>query len=77
MAASGSPDDGAYKQAVAATLREVLGDSAARAILFYTGEPAPDSFETKLRSILGPGAVIVLDALKKGLAKSSPAHGSP
>jgi hypothetical protein len=56
---------GAYRRAVETTLNWVLGDSAAKAILFYIGEPDPKTFETKLRSILGPGAAIVLEDLKR------------
>ena len=42
-----------YNLAVRDALKTILGDSGAKAILFYVGEPTPDTFETKLRSILG------------------------
>jgi hypothetical protein len=54
-----------YGLAVRAALKNILGDSGARAILFYVGEPDPHTFETKLRSILGNGAPVVIPELKK------------
>jgi hypothetical protein len=46
-------------------MRSILGDSAARDILFYTGEPNPETFEANLRSILREGARLVLQEIKR------------
>lgn len=54
-----------YKLAVSASLKTILGDSGAKAILFYMGEFEPNTFETKLRSILGNGAPIIIQELKR------------
>jgi hypothetical protein len=61
----------AYKSAVNAALGRILGESGAKAIMFYVGEPNPETFGTKLRTILGEGASIVLlelDRQTKGAA---------
>jgi hypothetical protein len=70
---AGSPEVEKYSLAVRAALRTILGDSGAKAILFYVGELNPDTFETKLRSILGDGATIIIQELEKLRA----AEGSP
>jgi hypothetical protein len=62
---AGNPDLEKYRLAVSAALRTILGDSGAKAILFYVGEPSPDTFEAKLRSILGNGAPIIIQELKR------------
>jgi len=54
-----------YKLAVSNSLRTILGDSGEKAILFYVGELSPDTFEAKLRSILGNGAALILEELKR------------
>jgi hypothetical protein len=46
-------------------LKKTIGESGAKAILFYVGTPDPSTFEAKLRSILGEGATIVLRELDK------------
>ena len=55
----------AYKAAVRASLETILGESAAKAVLFYVGEVEPATFEGKIRSILGEGAALVLDEVKR------------
>ncbi len=62
-----------YRLAVGAALKTVLGDSGAKAILFYVGEPTPDTFEAKLRSILGNGAPIILREVKRRIDAGSSA----
>ena len=45
------------------SLKELLGESAASAIIYYLGEEAlrdPEIFVEKLRALLGEGADIVL-----------------
>ena len=66
---AGNPDVENYRLAVEAALRTTLGDSGAKAILFYIGEPSPDTFETKLRSILGEGAQMILLELNRSSEK--------
>jgi len=46
-------------------MKSILGDSGAQAILFYIGEPDPETFESKLRSILGEGAQLILSEIKR------------
>ena len=55
----------AFKSAVKASLMNVLGESGSKAILFYVGEPNPETFEAKLKAILGEGAAIIMRELKK------------
>ena len=62
---AGNPDLEKYTMAVRTALRTILGDSGAKAILFYIGDLNPDTFEAKLRTILGNGAPIILMELKK------------
>lgn len=62
---AGDPKLEEYKLAVSTALRTILGDSGAKAILFYVGELSPDTFEAKLRSILGNGAPLILQELKR------------
>lgn len=62
---AGDPELEKFNLAVRAALKNILGDSGATAILFYIGETTPDTFETKLRSILGNGAPIVLQEVKR------------
>lgn len=66
-------DLGRYNLAVRDALKTILGDSGAKAILFYVGEPTPETFEAKLRSILGDGAPIIIEELKRRTG----AEGSP
>jgi len=66
---AGNPAVENYRLAVVAALKTTLGDSGAKAILFYIGEPSPDTFETKLRSILGEGAQMILVELKRSSEK--------
>jgi hypothetical protein len=66
---TGNPDLENYRLAVEAALKTILGDSGAKAILFYIGEPSPDTFETKLHSILGDGAQMILVELKRSSEK--------
>jgi hypothetical protein len=54
-----------FKLDVSAALSAILGDSGAKAILFYIGEPTPETFETKLRSILGNGSALIIQELKR------------
>jgi hypothetical protein len=61
----GDPDLEKYDSAARAALKKILGESGAKAILYYTGEPRPDTFDAKLRSILGNGATIVLVEIKR------------
>ena len=61
---AGNPDTEKYGVAVRDALRTILGESGAKAILFYVGELSPDTFETKLRSILGDGAPLIMQELK-------------
>jgi hypothetical protein len=67
QAMTASPDLERYKTEVGAALRTILGDSGAKAILFYLGEFDPQTFESKIRSILGNGATIVIQELKRRL----------
>jgi len=60
-----SPGPRKYGQTVDAVMKSILGDSGARAILFYTGEPNPETFEAKLSSILGDGAQMILQEIKR------------
>ncbi len=62
---AGNPDLEKYSLAVRTALRTILGDSGAKAILFYIGDLNPDTFEAKLRTILGNGAPIILMEVKK------------
>lgn len=50
---------------VDAVMKNILGDSGAKAILFYTGEPNPETFDAKLRSIFGEGAQLILQEIKR------------
>jgi hypothetical protein len=50
---------------VDAVMKNILGESGAKAILFYTGEPNPETFDAKLRSILGEGAQLILEEIKR------------
>lgn len=61
----GDPELEKFKNDVGAALRTILGDSGAKAILFYIGDPTPDTFEAKLRSILGNGAGLITQELKR------------
>jgi hypothetical protein len=61
----GDPELEKFKDDVGAALRTILGDSGAKAILFYIGDPTPDTFEAKLRSILGNGAGLITQELKR------------
>jgi len=54
-----------YVLTVDAVMKKILGDSGAKAILFYTGEPDPETFEAKLTSILGEGAQFILQEIKR------------
>jgi hypothetical protein len=63
MAESSGPRT--YSQTVDTVMKSILGDSGARAILFYTGEPNPETFEAKLSSILGDGAQMILQEIKR------------
>jgi hypothetical protein len=60
-----NPDQEKYNLTVRTVLTKILGDSGAKAILFYIGELTPETFETKLRSILGNGAPIILTELNR------------
>lgn len=62
---AGNPDLERYNAAVRDALRTILGESGAKAILFYVGELTPETFETKLRSILGDGAPIIIQELNR------------
>ncbi len=62
-----------YVRTVDVVMKRILGDSGAKAILFYTGEPNPETFEAKLLSILGEGAQLILQEIKR---QSSPEVGS-
>jgi len=46
-------------------MKNILGESGAKAILFYTGEPNPETFDAKLRSILGEGAQLILQEIER------------
>jgi len=67
------PDLDEYSQVVDAVLRGFLGESGAKALLYYTGKPDPATFDQKLRSVLGEGAQIILNELKKRGVGPSPA----
>ncbi|HUI00329.1 MAG TPA: hypothetical protein VLX56_01720 [Nitrososphaerales archaeon] len=54
----------AYRSTVKSSLEAILGESAAKAILYYVGEVDPDTFEAKVRSILGEGAAIVINEVR-------------
>jgi hypothetical protein len=71
-----NPNQKKYNLAVKAALTKILGDSGAKAILFYIGELTPETFETKLRSILGNGAPIILTELTRQVQDdaSPPTH---
>lgn len=58
-------DSEKYVRTVDTVMKSILGDSGANAILFYTGEPNPETFEAKLRSILGEGAQLILQEIKR------------
>ena len=70
---AGNPELEKYELAVSTALSTILGDSGAKAILFYVGELSPDTFEAKLRAILGNGAALILQELKR----QTEADGSP
>jgi len=63
MAESSGPKK--YSQTVDTVMKSILGDSGAKAILFYTGEPNPETFEAKLSSILGDGAQMILQEIRR------------
>jgi hypothetical protein len=71
MAESSGPRK--YSQTVDTVMKSILGDSGAKAILFYTGEPDPETFEAKLSSILGDGAQMILQEIKR---QDNPPAGS-
>jgi hypothetical protein len=54
-----------YVRTVDTVMKNILGESGAKAILFYTGVPDPETFEAKLRSILGEGAQLILQEIKR------------
>jgi hypothetical protein len=54
-----------YKARVTDVLGRILGESGAKAILFYVGDPSPETFGVKLRSILGDGANLILQELDR------------
>jgi hypothetical protein len=56
-----------YSSRVKRSLERQLGKSAAEAVLYYTGEPDPSTFEDRLRRFFGVGA----DAVLKQLAKDT------
>jgi hypothetical protein len=72
----GDTDAEKYKLAVKVALRSILGESGAEAILFYIGEPNPDTFESKLRAILGNGSPLIIQEVKRQMGGSEPPkHG--
>jgi hypothetical protein len=62
---SGESDLEQFRSEVEASLATILGESGAKAILFYLGEPDPETFEKKLNSILGNGASVIVQELKR------------
>ena len=70
----GEPDLQKYELAVSAALRTILGESGAKAILFYIGELSPDTFESKLRSILGNGAPIIIQEVNRQTGDDASHH---
>lgn len=59
------------------SLRRILGDSGAKALLFYLGDFGPENFEEKLHTILGDGAALVMNDLKgkgKGEGETEERH---
>ena len=49
-------------------MKVILGESATKALLFYVGEPNPETFEAKLHAILGEGASLIILDVKKRMA---------
>jgi hypothetical protein len=67
-------DQPSFGELAKAALRDILGDSGSAAILFYLGEPDPQTFEAKLTKILGDGAKIIADDLKRRQGLLTPSH---
>jgi hypothetical protein len=61
----GNPDLERYSLAVRTALTTILGESGAKAILFYIGDVSPGTFEAKLHMILGEGAPIIIAEVKR------------
>lgn len=59
---------------VSGALSAILGDSGAKAILFYVGELDPKTFEGKLRAVLGEGSSIIINEIKKRQDAEPSAH---
>jgi hypothetical protein len=71
---SGGPNLETYSLAARTALRTILGDSGAKAILFYIGDPDPGTFEAKLRKILGNGAPIILQEIQRRIGGETVVH---
>ena len=57
-----------YPETVARVISGMLGEQAASAIFFYTGEPDdPAVFEPKLASIFGEGTPLILNRIHQEL----------
>ena len=52
-----------YPERVRKVLEALFGKGGAEAVLYYTGEPDPSSFEEKLRKVLGGGAEMVIQEI--------------
>jgi hypothetical protein len=59
-----------YAEVVKQVLVEFVGPQGASSVLFYTGEPDPDSFEEKLRKEFGAGAALMMKEISNRLDKS-------
>lgn len=71
-----SPEDGSFSAAVRASLNRIIGDSGAKAVLYYVGDPAPDTFESKLTTILGDGATrLIIQDIKAQEESQHPRSG--
>jgi hypothetical protein len=60
-----SEADQQYAKSAKGALVVILGKTATAAVLFYTGEPSPRDFDTKLRAVFGPGAETLIKELPK------------
>jgi hypothetical protein len=60
-----------YAEVVKQVLEEFVGTEGARSVLFYTGEPDPDSFEENLRKEFGAGTALIMKEISQRLDKST------
>ncbi len=56
-----------YSAVAQDVLALLLGAAGARAVIYYTGQPDPSSFEAELRKVFGPGADPILKRINDRL----------